>query len=210
VKLTTLTVDKFTEEVAGDSPAPGGGSVAALAGALGAALCSMVAHLTLGKEKYQEVFPEMRQMEGSSHTFTYKLLELVDSDTEAYEVVMRAFKMPRDSEADKRLRSETIQSANKHAASVPMETLRALRKAVDFAEMAIKKGNENCISDAGVGVQLIRAAAMGAAYNIRINLLSITDDKFSSEIKKEMTGLLGDIISAVEKLEIIVEERLSV
>ena len=210
MKLTTLTVDKFIEEVAGDSPAPGGGSVAALAGALGAALCSMVASLTLGKDKYREVFPEMRLMEGALHTFTVKLLELVDSDTEAYEGVMRAFKMPRDSEADKMLRSETIQSANKHAASVPMETLRTLRKAVVFADMAIKKGNENCISDAGVGVQLIRAAALGAAYNIRINLLSITDDKFSSKINKEMTKLLGDIMSAVEKLEIMVEERLSV
>ena len=210
MKLRTLTVDKFIEEVAEDSPAPGGGSVAALAGALGAALCSMVARLTLGKEKYREVFPEMRLMEGALHTFTVKLLELVDSDTEAYEGVMRAFKMPRDSEADKKLRTKTIQSANKHAASVPMETLRTLRKAVVFADMAIKKGNENCISDAGVGVQLIRAAALGAAYNIRINLLSITDDKFSSKINKEMTKLLGDIMSAVEKLEIMVEERLSV
>lgn len=210
MKLRTLTVDKFIEEVAGNSPAPGGGSVAALAGSLGAALCSMVARLTLGKEKYQEVFPEMHQMESSSHTLTVKLLELVDSDTEAYEGVMRAFKMPRDSEADKKLRTKTIQSANKHAASVPMETLRALRKAVDFAEMAIKKGNKNCISDAGVGVQLIRAAALGAAYNIWINLASIKDDKFSAKIKGEMTSLLGDIMSAVEKLEIIVEERLSV
>ena len=209
MKLTTLTVEKFIEEVAEDSPAPGGGSVAALAGSLGASLCSMVARLTLRKEKYREVFPEMRHLEGSSHTLTIKLLDLIDSDTEAYEGVIRAFKMPRESEADKMVRTETIQSANKRAASVPMETLRALRKAVDFAEMAIKKGNKNCISDAGVGVQLIRAAAMGAAYNIRVNLLSIKDDEFSSRIEKEMTRLLGDILGVVKRLEIIVEERLS-
>ena len=164
MKLVDLSLDQFARELGGDSPAPGGGSVAALSGALGASLCAMVASLTVGRKKYQDVWEAMEKVRAQADDLSGRLLTLVDKDTEAYSRVTAAFKMPKDDEAQKEARKQAVQAAFAEAASVPLETLRAVSQLGGLARTALEKGNTNCITDAGVAVQLMRAAARGACY----------------------------------------------
>jgi formiminotetrahydrofolate cyclodeaminase len=208
MKLVELLTREFVEKVASEAPAPGGGSVSALAGALAAALCAMVARLTLGKEKYRDTWHEMEQVRDSADALMRRLLELVDEDTAAYNQVLSAFKLPRDSVAQKTARQAAIQSATKKAAAVPMETLRRLTDLLWMAEAAVEKGNPNCLSDAGVAAHLIRAAASGAAYNVRINLSALDDPGLSAQMKLETAELLSRVMSAVAKLQETLNKRL--
>jgi len=208
MKLVELLTREFVEKVASEAPAPGGGSVSALAGALAAALCAMVARLTLGKEKYRDTWQEMEQVRDSADALMRRLLELVDEDTAAYNQVLNAFKLPRDNEAQKSARQAAIQSATKKATAVPMETLRSVTELLSMAEATVEKGNPNCLSDAGVAAHLIRAAASGAAYNVRINLSALDDQGLSTEIKLETAELLSRVMSAVAKLQETLNKRL--
>jgi formiminotetrahydrofolate cyclodeaminase len=208
MKLVELLTREFVEKVASEAPAPGGGSVSALAGALAAALCAMVARLTLGKEKYRDTWREMEQVRGSADALMRRLLELVDEDTAAYNQVLSAFKLPRDSEARRTARQAAIQSATKKATAVPMETLRSVTGLLSMAEAAVEKGNPNCLSDAGVAAHLIRAAASGAAYNVRINLSALDDQELSARMKLETAELLSRVMSAVAKLQETLNKRL--
>ena len=205
MNLTELTVKEFLDKVAGDSAAPGGGSVSALAGALSAALCAMVARLTLGKAKHREAWEDMEALRDSADALHARLLELVEQDSAAYRKVIEAFQLPKDSGSS---RSEAIQSALKEATMVPLETLRDAAKLVDLADMAIGKGNPNCLADAGVSAQLIRAAAIGAAYNVRTNLSAAKDQNFNSRIAAETSELLNKIMQSTERLEGVLENRL--
>ncbi|MGA2403573.1 MAG: cyclodeaminase/cyclohydrolase family protein [Syntrophobacteraceae bacterium] len=209
MRLTGLPVKDYVQRVADGSPTPGGGSVCALAGSLSAALCLMVAHLTLGKEKYRNVWAEMRELSRSAGNLVSHLLELAERDAGAYDGVLSAFKLAQESEAQKEVRRNSIQAAMKQAALVPMETLRTVGKLTDFVEKAIEKGNPNCLCDAAVAVQLIRAAAMGAVYNVRVNLSDITDKDFSSRMQSEMTSLRNSIVQEVGRLEVRIELLLS-
>jgi len=204
--LTDLSVKDYVQRVADDSPTPGGGSASALAGALSAALCLMVAHLTLGREKYRTMWADIEELSRSAGELLSCSLELAERDPEAYDGVLSAFKLPKESEAEKEDRRQSIQAAIKQAALVPLETLRTMSKLTDLVEQAIEKGNPNCLCDAAVAVQLIRAAAMGAAYNVRVNLTSIADKDFSSRTQSEMTSLKNNILQAVGRLEARIEE----
>ncbi|HYA43901.1 MAG TPA: cyclodeaminase/cyclohydrolase family protein, partial [Syntrophobacteraceae bacterium] len=165
MKLTSLSVKDYVQRVADGSPTPGGGSVCALAGSLSAALCLMVAHLTLAKEKYRNVWAEMSELSRSAGDLVSRSLELAERDAEAYDGVVSAFGLARQDEAQKEARRENIEAAMMQAALVPMETLRTIETLLSPVEAAIEKGNPNCLCDAAVAVQLIRAAANGAAYN---------------------------------------------
>jgi len=208
MKLVELLTREFVEKVASEAPAPGGGSVSALAGALAAALCAMVARLTLGKEKYRDTWQEMEQVRDSADALMRRLLELVDEDTAAYNQVLSAFKLPRDNEAQKTARHAAIRSATQKATAVPMETLRSVTELLSMAEAAVEKGNPNCLSDAGVAAHLIRAAASGAAYNVRINLSALDDQRLSTQMKSETAELLSRVMSAVAKLQETLNKRL--
>jgi len=208
MKLVELLTREFVEKVASEAPAPGGGSVSALAGALAAALCAMVARLTLGKEKYRDTWQEMEQVRDSADALMHRLMELVDEDTAAYNQVLSAFKLPRDNEARKAARQAAIQSATQKATSVPMQTLRSVTELLPMAEAAVEKGNPNCLSDAGVAAHLIRAAASGAAYNVRINLPGLDDQGLSTRMKLETAELLSRVMSAVAKLQETLNKRL--
>jgi len=209
MSLVNLTIKAFIDQVAGDSPAPGGGSVAALAGGLSAALCLMVTRLTLGREKYRDVWEDMAHVSDAVDTLARRLLELVDEDTEAYNQVVAAFRLPKGSDELKAARQEAIGAANKGAALVPLDTLRTLSGLVDLVGEALEKGNPNCITDAGVAVQLIRAAATGAAYNIRINVSGISDNEFSTKTITETNALLDHINIVVNRLDSFVERHLA-
>lgn len=205
MRLTSLSVKDYVQRVAEGSPTPGGGSVCALACSLSAALCLMVAHLTLGREKHRSVWEQMQELSRSVGSLVSRSLELAERDAEAYDEVLSAFKLVQETEAQKEARRESIQAAIKQAALVPMETLRTLAKLIEFVEQAIEKGNPNCLCDAAVAAQLIRAAAMGAAYNVRVNLSNIEDKDFLSRMRSEMTFLRNNIVKAVERLEARIE-----
>ncbi len=206
--LTRLSVKEYVQRVANGSPTPGGGSVCALAGGLSAALCLMVAHHTLGREKYRNVWAEMEELSRSAGDLVSRSLELAERDAEVYDGVVSALGLVQQDEAQKKARRESIEAAMKQAALVPLETLRAVAKLLGPVEEAIEKGNPNCLCDAAVGVQLIRAAAIGAAYNVRVNLSKIADRDFSSRVQSEMACLRNNILQAVGSLEARIEQLL--
>jgi formiminotetrahydrofolate cyclodeaminase len=209
MNLVDLTLNEFVKKLAGDSPTPGGGSAAALAGGLGAALCSMVTRLTLGREKYRDVWEDMERIRDAADEHSRRLLELIESDTEAYNKVMAVFKLPKEDRDQKIVRQQAIQRAKIQAALVPMETLRTVADLVELVGEALDKGNPNCITDVGVAAQLIRASAMGAAYNVRINLSGSSDKDLSTRLKTEVNEFLARITNALERLDAMVEQGLS-
>ena len=188
--LTQLSLSQFLEELSSKSPAPGGGSVAALSGALGAALDAMICNLTIGKKKYAEVEDEMRLLLSRAEALTTSFSELVDLDTDAFNKVMEARALPKETDDQKALRDSAIQQATKEAALVPLRVMRLSVDALAVTKAAAEKGNVNSISDAGVSALLLRSAAEGAALNVRINLTSITDQEFVGWQTNEMISLL--------------------
>lgn len=208
MQLIDLSIKQFCEQLASDSPAPGGGSVAALAGALSVALCTMVTRLTIGKKKYEHVGSHMAAIRDQAETLLKDLLILVDKDTDAYNQVMAAYRLPRDGEDEKSARQIAIETANKEAARVPLSTLRTVAKLIPITSAVIKDGNANCITDAGVAVQLIRTAALGATYNVKINLDGISDADFIASVKAETDDLIGRIIEETRRQAASVEKAL--
>jgi methenyltetrahydrofolate cyclohydrolase len=205
MKLMELRMKDFISTLSADSPAPGGGSVSALAGALSAALCAMVARLTLGKEKYRGAWEEMKSLRDEADSLSSRLTDLVEEDSAAYNRVMAAFRIPKEQQS---AREDAVQSALKGAASVPMETLRVTAELLDLVKSALNQGNPNCLTDAGVAAQLMRAAANGAAYNVRINLAGIKDPDFRSRLSTETSRLLERIEDSVRDTERAFRERL--
>lgn len=207
-KLTKMPLDHFTRELSGDSPAPGGGGVAALAGGLAGALCAMVSRLTLGRDKYKHAAEDMQAVSRKADVLSGRLLELVDEDTDAYDKVTSAYRMPKETEEEKGARSLSIQAAIKTAAAKPLETLRATVELCGLCRQVVEKGNKNCITDAGVAVQLLRAAAKGAAYNVRINLSSIKDPGFCRHLAAQTDESLSSALGELNALEEMVERTL--
>jgi len=208
MSLIGLTVEDFAEQLAGDTPAPGGGSVAALAGALSASLCAMVARLTIGRKQYRDAEEAMERVREKCDQLAAKLLTLVDLDTDAYNQVTTAFKMPKASDVQKLARSEAIQEATKLAAAVPLETLKTVAELCDSVVEVLEKGNPNCVTDAGVAAQMIRASAAGAAYNVRVNLSGIKDQTLVNDLSGRTSELMKQITEAVARLEKTVEQKL--
>ena len=208
MRLSEMTIDRFARELASDSPAPGGGSAAALAGSLAAALCAMAARLTLGREKYKEAFADMDMLRKKADALSVRLLEQVDEDTAAYNKVMAAYRLPKVSDEEKAARASAVEEATKDATLAPLETLRRVGEIADLCRLAIDKGNQNCITDVGVAAQFIRAAANGAAYNVRVNLSSIKDAEFRVRLAAEMDEILVRTLSEVKTMEEIVNRKL--
>jgi glutamate formiminotransferase/formiminotetrahydrofolate cyclodeaminase len=183
----------FMDKLASKSPEPGGGSVAALTGALGAALVSMVANLTLGKEKYKDVQPQVESLLAESEKLRAAMQDLIQKDTEAYGALSEVYKMPKNTDAEKAARTAKMQEALKKACQVPFDIgLRSL----DVAKLALKAaeiGNVGAVSDAGVAVLLARACAESAALNVKINVNSIKDEAFNKETWTRMQQVLKDV-----------------
>ncbi len=196
-----MTVNAFVKELGAVSPAPGGGSVAALCGSLSAALCAMVARLTIGREKHKDSWEAMAPVVKKADDLARRLIQLVDEDTRAYIQVMEAMRMPRKTDNQKADRKAAIDQAQRHAADVPLDTLRTVSSLVDFIPEVVEKGNPNCITDAGTAVLLTRAAAYAAAYNVRINLGGIHDQVFVVKCNQEVKLILERINAVVTVLE---------
>jgi len=206
--LASSSISSFLSELASSSPAPGGGSVAALSGSLAAALDRMVCQLTLGKKKYENVQEEISSINNDLKKLQKRLTTLIDEDTDAFNDVMAAFKMPKDTEEQKKKRSDAIQEGYKKAAIVPLETARTAQKVLQLTTDVAKKGNTNSITDAGVAALLGYAAVHAAALNVEINLGSIKDETFVNKMKKELQSLRNESENKKDSIEKIVTEHL--
>jgi glutamate formiminotransferase/formiminotetrahydrofolate cyclodeaminase len=187
--LVGLTLRGFADELSMDSPAPGGGSVAALCGALSAGLSSMVANLTVGKKGYEPVRGEMAATAVQAQGLKDSLLEAVDRDTQAFNKVMDAFRLPKTTPEQAGEKDRAIEEANKEATLVPLEVLEKAVEAAGLAKAAAAKGNRNSLSDAGVAGLTAQAAGEGAYYNVLINLCGIRDGKFAGEVRRKAERL---------------------
>jgi formiminotetrahydrofolate cyclodeaminase len=201
MKLVEMSVDGFVQELGSKSPAPGGGSVAALCGSLSAALCAMVARLTVDRKKYENVRQTMEDVMERADGLAQRLLQLVDEDTQAYNQVIEAVGLPKATDREKADRKSAMALASRNAAAVPLDTLRTVSHLINFIPAVIENGNPNCITDAGTAVQLIRTAAYAAAYNVRINLGGIRDQAFVVECNQEVKLILERIDAVVGILE---------
>jgi formiminotetrahydrofolate cyclodeaminase len=182
----------YSDALASGEPAPGGGSAAALVGALGAALNSMVANFTVGKEKFAAVEEEVKRLLSRSEELRWSLERLTQADTEAYGRVAAAQKMPRETDEEKAARREAMQTALKAAAEVPREAVKAAYGVVEIAAELVDKGNPNLITDVGVAAKFAVAAMECAALNVEINLAYIKDESYVEECRKEMAPLLEE------------------
>jgi len=179
--LADLSVTEFLRETAASTPVPGGGSVAALSGALAAALAEMVAGLTVGRKGFEAAEPEMKSILQNAKALRIKLTADIQRDSEAYNRVLAAYSLPKTGEKEKTRRSRTIQAELKQAALVPLEVAQDALEILALAETAITRGNPNAITDGAVAAMLARTAGLAALYNVKINLSSIKDKDFVAE-----------------------------
>jgi len=206
--LTEKPVIAFLDELASSAPAPGGGSVAALSGALGAALISMVCNLTVGKEKYADVQEDIKVLLAQSESLRKELVELLESDVQVYTEVSKAMKMPRATDEDKAARTVAMQQALQAATGVPMRVAEACVKIMDLCRPTAEKGNVNAVSDVGVAVLMAEAGLRSAALNVLINLRTIKDEAFVAENRAKLDTLLEGKPAMRDEIYDLVVEKL--
>ena len=187
--LVDLTVKDFLDKVAGSDPVPGGGSVAALNGAIASALAAMVASLTIGKKGYETHEELMRHIFDIGVQSKNVFVEDIDRDSEAYDSVFACFKMPKASDEEKAARSTAIQEATKFAALIPMQVARNAYELMNIIMDVARLGNRNAVTDACVAMMAARSAVLGALMNVRINLASLKDKEFVSKLQNEADAL---------------------
>ena len=204
--LVDMTIKEFLAEITSDSPAPGGGSVAALAGAVGAALATMVGNLTLSNAKYSEVQGEVEVLMPHLNSLQAKLVHYVDEDTAAFNQVMAAYRLPKGTDEEKQARSQAIQQALQGAATLPMNVARLCLEVLSLSKQMLTIGNTNAASDAAVAGRMAHAGMWGAIYNVRINLDSIKDQDFVAAMREEVKtviekgeGALQDLIAETDR-----------
>ncbi len=196
-----ITFD-FVDEVSRDSPAPGGGSVAALSGALGAALGTMVVNLSTSKAGFEKHKDKLAEIAKKGQHTKYELVKAIDDDTSAFDEVIKAMRMPKDTEDEKKIRETEMQKGYKTATLVPLKTVENCRNALQICKEISEIMDEGMASDVGSGALMANAGAISAAYNVRINLKSIRDEKFALDTKNKLEKLLGncaDILAVVSK-----------
>jgi len=206
---TRKTLSGFLDELASPSPAPGGGSVAALAGALGAALTAMVCHLTIGKKKYADVDENMKQIRQQAESLRGQFTQLIDKDTEAFQKVMEAFGLPKDTDPQKALRAAAIREATKEATLVPLEVMKHCIDALALAQEVASSGNINAASDAGVSALMLHAGCAAAALNVRINLNALDDPEFVGWKMEELESILNTSSMMLEEILSVVDGKLA-
>lgn len=211
--LQNLTVKDFIEELGSKSPAPGGGSIAALSASLASALASMVFNLTIGKKDYMEydeslkgtIDESLKSVDSCKEDF----LELMEKDTNAFLALMDAFKMPKNTDEEIQARKAKIAEGNKQSLDIPLEVAEKAYKLYDYINVAVKYGNKNAISDAGVAASLVETAVEGAILNVKINILGLKDEVHKKELKDKCNTLLQNSKKKKEEIMGIIEENLA-
>ena len=206
--LVDLTVKGFAEETSRESPAPGGGSVSAYMGALGASLATMVANLSSHKPGWDDQWSEFAAVAEEGMALQERLLHLVDEDTEAFNRIMSAFGMPKNTPEEKAARTEAIQTATLFAAEVPLETMKASFEVFAVCRKMVEKGNPNSVSDAGVGALAARAAVLGAGMNVKINAGSLKNREQAEALIAQANELIAKANSEEAEITKMVEEKL--
>ena len=207
-RLASMKLHEFASELSSDSPAPGGGSVAALAGALSASLASMVANLTHGNKNYRESWERMEDVAVFAQDLRKELLQAIDRDTEAFNRVMDAFRLPKKTEEDRQRREQAIEEATKEATRVPFGVMEKSLQALKLCKAVAEMGNENAVSDAGVGALTGYAAVHGAFLNVKINLPGIQDQNFKDEIMQKSDVILTEANILRREILELVESKL--
>ena len=197
MKLTEMTVNDYLELVGSDAPAPGGGSASALVGAQGVGLFTMVAGLTLGRKKYADFAENCNMIIEAGKPVQNELIAQIDRDTEAYNMISDAFKMPKETEEEKAERREAIRRATIVATNAPLYTLELCHRGMELGKMLIGKFNTNCASDFGVGALNVKAAAYGAWMNVLINVSGL-DEELAADYKAKGSKYIEEIDEAFE------------
>ena len=195
--INDRNIEQFLDDLASKSPTPGGGSVAAIMGAMGAALVSMVCNLTLGKPAYAAVEGDMQQMLEQAEGLRTQLAGMVRADVDVFDQVMAAYRLPKASDEEKQLRAQNIQAALKAATDVPLACARLCVGVMQLSRQAAELGNQSVVTDAGVAVVSAYAALRSATLNVRVNAAGIRDEVFVSERLAE----LGQILAGAEVLD---------
>lgn len=198
--LKDQKIKTFLDSLASESATPGGGSVAALTGAMSAALISMVSNLTVGKEKYRHLEDDIKLLLQKSESLRAKLEELMEKDVEVFNQLMAIMKLPRNNEEEKKIRNQKMQIALIEAAKVPLEVARKSKELIDICQEIADKGNKNAISDAGVAVILAEAAFDSAIINVKINLNMIKDEKTNNSLTEEINNLNASVKGKKDKV----------
>ena len=199
--LVNMTLTGFADELSSDSPAPGGGSVAALCSSMSGALSAMVANLTFGKKGYEKVWDEAKELAELGQKIKEESMDAIDNDTQAFYAMMDAMRLPKTSEEEKKIRDEAVQSATKNAILVPLETLRIALRAVQVAQKIAAIGNANALSDAGVAAITANAAAKSAYLNVKINMSGIDDESFKFDILTKADEILEKVNNLALQVE---------
>jgi len=187
--MKNMTLVDFAAKVASDSPVPGGGSMAAVCGALSAALAEMVANLTIGKKKYIEVETEMKDITLKAVSLREKLLDDIQRDSDSYDKVMASYKMPKETEEEKNARQNAIQESLKLAASVPLDIAETSFEILPLTNSVVSKGNANAVTDGLVACMMARTAVLSALFNVKINLDSINDEEYVNMMRTKVNEL---------------------
>lgn len=207
-KLVNLSVKGFADETSRESPAPGGGTISAYMGALGAALGTMVANLSSHKRGWDDRWAEFSAWADKGQQLMTELLHLVDEDTEAFNQIMSAFSLPKGTDEEKAARSAAIQEATLYATQVPLKTMKASFRAFDICKAMAEEGNPASVSDAGVGALAARAAVLGACLNVKINASSLKDREQADALVAEANELARQACECEQTILQIVEGKL--
>lgn len=202
------TVGEFLASVASTTPAPGGGSVSAFAGALGAALARMVAGLARDKKGYEAVQGDLLQIESKAARIQERLVALVEEDSKAYNAVLEAMHRPKGTDTEKAARVEAMQAAYQEATRIPLQTMEACAEVLDLASEALEKGHRGATTDAAVAILLAEAGLRGASLNVRTNLASIRDETFRASAEAKMDRIVSHADEVGHRAMAIVEGRL--
>lgn len=198
--MKTMTIEAFAAQTASNEPVPGGGSISALAGALAAALAEMVAGLTIGKKKYAEAEEEMKEAVPVMQAVRDQLLVDIRRDSESFDLYMQALTLPKETDEEKAARKAAMQNGLKEAVKVPLSVAKAAITILPAAELMVTKGNRTAETDALVSTMMARTAVLGALFNVKINLASIEDEAFTSQIRTEVEQLEKEVVAMEKKI----------
>lgn len=187
--MKNMTLVDFANQVASNSPVPGGGSIAAVCGTLSAALTEMVANLTIGKKKYMQVEEHMKEIIQEACNLRNKLIDDIQRDSDSYNKVITSYKMPKDTDEEKVIRQKNIQESLKNAALVPLSVAESSYQVLPLVEEVIEKGNSNAVTDGLVACMMARTSVLSALLNVKINLISIDDIDFVNNLREKIKEL---------------------
>ncbi len=207
-RLVNMTLREFANETASESPAPGGGSISAYVGSLGAALTGMVANLSAGKRGWEDKLEQMSAIAEQSQALKDQLLKDVDEDTRSFDGVMAAFALPKNTDDEKKARTAAIQAATLYATQVPLQVMKTAFQVLPLAELMVAEGNPNSVTDAAVGALCARTAIQGALLNVKINASGLKDRTVAEAILQEAASLMQEALEAETRIVALAETKM--